>query len=332
MMPAMEASNGDEGQAHRGDVMARSLSGGDSILEITVVIPTYNRCFILGKVLEGLSKQTKPEYIREIIIVNDGSNDSTREVVEQFYGNLPIRYCEQAHRGVSAARNVGLREAGSPIVLFLDDDVIPSPQLVHEHIQFHQERTDIESVLLGYVTWHSEMVVTPFMRWYGEFGALFRFSLLKNDQVNNPRYLYTCNLSFKTAFLRRCGGFNESLSVLEDHELGYRLRGFGLKMFFRRAAIGYHYQSFTFDQACRRLERYSVGLDAFLLTDAGRAMLRQRAKLPYRLADLGVKLIVPIVASFRFLLDSNIKLPNSIYRMFYWYYGTHLAFWSRVKR
>jgi glycosyltransferase involved in cell wall biosynthesis len=299
---------------------------------ITVVIPTYNRCSILSKVLDGLSRQTTPEYLHEVIIVNDGSSDSTHQVAEQFSSSLPIRYLEQAHSGVSAARNLGLREAATPIVLFLDDDVVPSPQLIYEHNRFHEERTDLKSVLLGYVTWHSEMVITPFMRWYGEFGALFRFSLLKNDQLNDPRYLYTCNLSFKAAFLRSCGGLNESLSVMEDHELGFRLRERGMRMYFRRAAIGYHYQSFTFEQACQRLERYSTGLGAFLLTDAGREMVRRRKKPPYSLAEAGVKMIVPTLAPLRFLLDSKVRLPNAIYRMFYWYYGTYLAFWSRVEQ
>ena len=332
------------------------VSAGNSILGITVVIPTYNRCSILSKALKGLCNQTKPEYIREVIIINDGSTDSTQEVVEQFSSLLPIRYYELTHGSLSAARNsglreagvtnsvragngsvsvarnLGLREAGSSIVLFLDDDVIPSPQLICEHVRFHQERTELESILLGYVTWHSELPITPFMRWYGEFGALFGFSVLKVNQVNDPRYLYSCNLSFKTAFLRSCGGFNESLPTLEDTELGYRLRRLGMKMYFRRTPIGYHYQTFTFEQACRRLERLSRGLAVFLLTDAGREMVKQRATLPYRLVDAAVKMIVPILAPLRFLLDSNVRLPNAIYRMFYWYYGTYLAFWSHVER
>ena len=105
-----------------------------------------------------------------------------------------------------------------------------------------------------------------------------------------------------------------------------------MKMYFRRTPIGYHYQTFTFEQACRRLERLSRGLAVFLLTDAGREMVKQRATLPYRLVDAAVKMIVPILAPLRFLLDSNVRLPNAIYRMFYWYYGTYLAFWSHVER
>jgi glycosyltransferase involved in cell wall biosynthesis len=301
-------------------------------MDIAVIIPTYNRSELLKRTLQGFCEQTANKLQWELIIVSDGSTDSTRQTVMGFENRLPLRYLHQPKSGVSSARNLGLRETRSPIVIFLDDDVIPSPQLISEHARFHRERAELEAVLLGYVTWFPELAISPFMRWYGEFGGLFGFSLLKNDQEGDPRYLYSCNLSCKTDFLRANGGFNESLSVLEDHELSYRLTQRGLRMYFRRSALGHHNQSFTFDQACRRLERYSGGLEAFCLTDAGQAMLRRRARLPFRLAETSIKMIVPVLSPFRQLLDSGIRLPNSIYRMFYWYYGTHRAFWSHAAK
>ena len=299
-------------------------------MDLTIIIPTCNRSELLKRTLQGFCEQAADELQWQLIIVSDGSTDSTHRTVMDFEARLPVRFLQQPKRGVSCARNLGLSETHSPIVLFLDDDVIPSPQLIHEHARFHRERTELEAVLLGYVTWLPEVASTPFMRWYGEFGGLFGFSLLKDDRQGDPRYLYTCNLSFKTEFLRANGGFNESLSVLEDHELGYRLTRRGMKMYFRRAALGYHNQTFTFDQACQRLERYSNGLTAFCMTDAGQAMLRRRAKLPFRLAEAFVEMVVPLLSPFRPLLDSSSKLPNVIYRLFYWYYGSYRAFWSHA--
>jgi glycosyltransferase involved in cell wall biosynthesis len=298
-------------------------------MDITIIVPTHNRSELLKKTLDGFCEQAADELVWELIIVSDGSTDSTSQTVMGFQDRLPLKYLWQAKRGVSSARNRGLREARSPIVLFLDDDVIPSPNLLAEHVRFHKEHPAVESALLGYITWYPDVVCTPFMRWYGEFGGLFGFSLLKNDQIGDPRYLYTCNISFKTDFLRSNNGFNEALSVLEDYELGYRLTRCGMKMYFRRSALGYHNQSFTFDQACRRLERYSSGLTAFYLTEAGQAMLKRRAKLLFRAANATVKIVGPALFPFKPLLDSRIILPNVIYRLFYWYYGSHRAFWSR---
>jgi glycosyltransferase involved in cell wall biosynthesis len=301
-------------------------------MNLTVIIPTHNRSELLRRTLQGYCEQNAQNLQWELIVVSDGSMDSTQQTVMDFADRLPIKYVSQPKAGVSTARNLGLREAQSPVVIFLDDDVIPSPQLLGEHARFHGEWPALESVLLGYVTWDSQLAITPFMRWYGEFGGLFGFSRLKDNREAHRRYLYSCNVSFKTEFLRDNGGFNDSLSVLEDHELGYRLEKRGMRMHFRRSALGYHNQSFTFEQACERLERYSTGLGKFCLTDAGKELLQRRARFPFRLAEVGIKAIVPILSPFRSTLDSNIRLPNAIYRLFYWYYGTHLAFWSHANQ
>lgn len=297
-------------------------------MEVSVIIPTHNRAKLLERTLQGFCQQNSSEIDWELIIVSDGSTESTDEVVMGFKDRLPLRYFSQPKSGVSIARNLGLDKARGRIVLFVDDDVIPTPELINEHLRFHRTKSETESVLLGYVTWLPELEITPFMQWYGEFGGLFGFSLLKDDRENDPRYLYSCNLSLKAEFLRANGGFDPTLSVLEDHELGFRLKQHGMKMYFRRAALGYHNQKFTFDQACQRLKRYRDGLEAFCMTDAGRAMLERRSRLAFRLAGLAIRVLAPALFPLRPLVDSEIRLPNAIYRLFYWYYGSYKAFWA----
>jgi glycosyltransferase involved in cell wall biosynthesis len=299
-------------------------------MDISVIIPTYNRCELLRKTLEGITRQSALASIHEVIVISDGSTDATIEAAGQFSALIPIRFLEQPRSGVSRARNYGIREAQSDVVLFLDDDVIPGPRLIAEHAAFHREMPNLEAVLMGYVTWHPEIHVTPFMRWYGEHGGLFGFGRLKEAQEVDPRYLYTCNVSFKTEFLRANNGFNESLIVLEDHELAYRLAHKGMRFFFRRAATGYHYQSFTLEQACERLRRYSTGLDAFLSTGAGEEMAHKKARVTFRAMEAVAKLAAKVASPLKPLVDSDFPLPHPLYRLFYWYYGTHLSFWSSV--
>lgn len=86
--------------------------------QITVVIPTYNRAKVLGMALESVFTQTCPPV--EIIVVNDGSKDDTREVLAG-YGSR-IRAINQENGGLSAARNTGITAAGTEWVAFLDDD------------------------------------------------------------------------------------------------------------------------------------------------------------------------------------------------------------------
>ena len=297
---------------------------------IAVVIPTHNRSEVLRKTLDALCKQTAARYLLEVIVVSDGSTDSTGETVSEFAGRLPVKFLEQPQRGVSSARNLGLKSAGAEVVLFLDDDVIPSPQLIEAHVCFHAEIPELEAALLGYVTWHPDLRVTPFMRWYGEYGGMFGFSRLKDNRRISPRFFYSCNVSLRRKFLIAQGGFDETLTVLEDNELGYRLAKHGMKLFFRSAALGYHYQTFTFEQSCQRLQRYCSGLNPFLRTAAGRAMARRRRSLIFRGAERMVRLTAPFFRRFLSVIDSDTKLPNSVYRLLYWYHGTYLSFWSNA--
>jgi glycosyltransferase involved in cell wall biosynthesis len=291
-------------------------------MELSIIIPTYNRNKLLRRTLQGLCEQLRAERILEILVVNDGSTDATSDVIDEFSGRLPIRYIVQPKSGVSTARNRGLREARGRIVLLLDDDVIPSSTLVLEHTDFHRQSPELESVLLGYVTWLPELRITPFMRWYGEYGALFGYALLEDGCQVDRRYLYTCNISFKTEFIRANRGFNENLTVHEDHELGFRLAKQGMRMFFRRNALGYHNQSFTFQQACDRVERYSTGFSAFLSTEAGREMARSEGAWKSRLRRAAKYCVVRPVNSLKLLIDSDYRLPHTFYRAVYWYFAT----------
>ena len=86
--------------------------------QICVVIPTYNRSHIVGRAIESALAQEYPPA--EIIVIDDGSVDGTRETLES-YGDK-IRWVYQANAGVSAARNRGVKETKSEWIAFLDSD------------------------------------------------------------------------------------------------------------------------------------------------------------------------------------------------------------------
>jgi glycosyltransferase involved in cell wall biosynthesis len=101
--------------------MLRSESGivGSGELGLaSVVIPTYNRAYILGQAIESVLQQSYRPL--EVIVIDDGSTDDTRSVVESF--GPPVRYIYQSNAGVSPARNHGLREARGEFIALLDSD------------------------------------------------------------------------------------------------------------------------------------------------------------------------------------------------------------------
>lgn len=87
----------------------------------SIVIPTYNRGYLLTSLLESLKEQTFKDF--EVVICDDGSTDNTEEIVEQFAVNLDIKYIKlMNHGGPAGPRNEGIKKASGKYVAFLDSD------------------------------------------------------------------------------------------------------------------------------------------------------------------------------------------------------------------
>jgi glycosyltransferase involved in cell wall biosynthesis len=296
------------------------------LASLSVIIPTYNRAEVLAKALEGYLAQSSPALVQELIVVDDGSTDGTESVVREFFGrsSFPIRYLRQRNQGPAAARNFGVREAASALLLFSDSDIIPAPNLVEQHLAWHRLNPDIRSAVVGYVTWPEQIHPTPFMGWYGE-NHMFWFRKIRNKRAVSFHYFYTCNLSLKTEFLRTSGLFDEEFksAAFEDIELGFRLSKQGLRLLYNPAAVGYHYQFFSFSDACRKELGNSAAAQLFLTKEAGQHLLQEPAnrKLPswFRgigrvVAGVGARILRPA----RRLLDTMFPLPDILYRLLFW--------------
>lgn len=93
---------------------------------VSVIVPTFNRAYCLARTLDSALAQTHREL--ELLVIDDGSTDDTRELVRDRYGDEPrVRYLYQANAGVAAARNHGIAEARGDFVALLDSDDIWQP-------------------------------------------------------------------------------------------------------------------------------------------------------------------------------------------------------------
>lgn len=97
---------------------------------VTVVIPTFNRERYIAECIESVIAQGRADM--EIIVVDDGSTDETRKVLDRYLNE--VRYIFQDNKGVSAARNVGVREARGKYVCFLDSDDIWKPNKLNVQV------------------------------------------------------------------------------------------------------------------------------------------------------------------------------------------------------
>lgn len=110
---------------------------------VTIVIPTHNRAHLIGYAIESVLNQTYPNT--EIIVVDDGSTDNTREVVES-YGSR-VRYVYQANAGPSAARNNGARRSEAEFIGFLDSDDTYLPLKLEKQVAYLNSHPDVDVVL-----------------------------------------------------------------------------------------------------------------------------------------------------------------------------------------
>ncbi|HSR96941.1 MAG TPA: glycosyltransferase [Kofleriaceae bacterium] len=101
----------------------------------SLIVPTHNKAPFLARTLASLARQDAPAF--EVVVVDDGSDDDTREVARSVGGALDLRYLRRAHMGRAAARNAGVRSARGDLLIFCDDDRLATPGFVREHIEAH---------------------------------------------------------------------------------------------------------------------------------------------------------------------------------------------------
>lgn len=283
---------------------------------LSVVIPTFNRCKTLQKALAAYQDQSAVGQIAEIIVVDDGSTDATASIVDVTANRsaFPLRYFRQANKGPAAARNLGIREAHGSIILFTDDDIIPTPDLVAQHLEWHVEYPEETTAVLGYVTWAPELHSTPFMEWYGK-EVLFAYSEIASHSLVDFRYFYTCNISMRRQFLLQKGTFDEDFkhAACEDIELGFRLQKAGMRLFYNSAALAFHHQVISFDDACNRYKKSAAAAVVLRRKEAGRYSEEYTRTTSSQKQHLK-KWLGPVLLPLKSLVDLRIPLPQAAYR------------------
>ena len=173
-------------------------------IRLSVVVPTYNRRDRLARVLAALERQNTPASQFEVVVVDDGSTDGTSDWLASFKSSYALQHVRLSNGGPARARNVGVERAAGEIVLFIDDDVEPTPELISEHLRFHAAERDI--VVIGplaslpsypqpWVTWEQAMVESQYQ------------AMQRGDWAPTFRQFWTGNASVAKAHVLGAGGF-----------------------------------------------------------------------------------------------------------------------------
>lgn len=186
---------------------------------VSIVIPTYNRAHCLGRAVRSVLAQDFDDW--ELIVVNDGSTDSTKDLLWRLQGIVGDRliHIETANGGVSKARNEGVARAGGEWIAFLDSDDVWLPQKIGFQLQVAEAE-------------QAAMVFTDYFEFTDRNGIIRTSHEFPNDMCSGviyPQLLEVrCNvITCPSVLLRRSvfeeiGGFDESMKICEDIDLWRR--------------------------------------------------------------------------------------------------------------
>ena len=222
--------------------------------QISVIIPTFNSAKVLKACLESLTNQTVSGEAYEIIVVDDGSTDETKDVVSKY----PVKYVYQQNHGPAVARNNGVSHAQAETILFTDADCEPQPNWIEEMIK-PMEDSEVIGVKGAYKTRQKEIIARLVQVEYEhKYERMKKFKYI--DFVDTYAAGYR-----KDVFLKY-EGFDERYpkASVEDQELSFRLSRGGYKMVFNPEALVYHKHSARLMDYLRK--KYKIAFwKAFLL-------------------------------------------------------------------
>ncbi|MFP4499274.1 MAG: glycosyltransferase family 2 protein, partial [Vulcanimicrobiota bacterium] len=200
-------------------------------IDISVQISTYNRKDLVVRTVRELFEQDYPKDKYEIVVIDDGSSDDTCPAVNALEAPCNLICERMKHSGIAKTRNRGAELAHGKYILFLDDDMVPSPTLISGHMKVHREYPG--SVVKGWVNHVEDLENIK--------GKKPEFTI--KDYAS--AFFLGGNGSLAKADFIKAGGFDEDFREYgwEDLELGFKLRNMGLVSRFSKEAVGFHYKT-----------------------------------------------------------------------------------------
>ncbi len=207
-------------------------------MKVSIIIPTYNRANYLAAALRSVVQQEYPDL--EIIVIDDGSTDNTRQVVEAYAGDGRLTYVYQNNSGKpSIARNHGLRIATGELICFLDSDDLLHPGSVSTRVAaFHAHESLVLLCTSSAYLRDNEAVdynrntVLRDRQWIASLppeciinshGTLTLFNRNVALELFNSDIVFTSSVMVRHEVIAQSGYFDEELRIGEDYDLWMRI-------------------------------------------------------------------------------------------------------------
>ena len=183
---------------------------------ISVIIPTYNSAKFIDAALESVFLQTFKDF--EIIVVDDGSTDNTKELLKQYFKR--IHYFYQQNKGPSAARNLGISKANGKLLAFLDADDLWLPEKLEKQVAVYNQKSNIGLVGCGYYVFNDSSNMHIEVK-----GAVYhdKADILRDFKMRSVPTGSASGVLIPAECFKKVGCFDESLRAAEDRDMWFRI-------------------------------------------------------------------------------------------------------------
>ena len=284
--------------------------------ELSVIIPTYRRADRLKGVIGALVEQTLDPDRFEVIIIDNFSQDSTKETLDELAADVPftMRVLQTtSNHGPAPARNLGWRTSETPIVAFLDDDCLAEPGWLAAGLSTITADPTV-GVVQGRVRPPTDFDPDNMQPWY------------HCQIINEPTpFFEACNIFYRRDALEAANGFDESIGWWgEDTELGWRVvdagwgRGFAAHAVVEHAVVARGWR-WHFDNGL--LEHNTIRIAGDHPEFRRDAFWRPWA---FRREDAGFAIaVIGLLAAVKFRPALLLALPYALWRRPRKKYGAH---------
>lgn len=260
-------------------------------VRISAVVCTYNRAGYLRQALQSLVEQTLAPSVYEIIVVDNGSQDNTKQVVSEFSHVPNLRYLPEPIIGVSRARNTGWRNAEGEYIAFLDDDAVASPGWLAKFLDVFEAFLPRPGAVGGKCEpiWEAARPDWLSDKLLG-FLSIVHWSDIP-IVLNERQWLSACNIAYPKKLLQTVGGFREDLGrqgtrllANGENHLGQQLHSRGFcSVYHPEIVVGHHVSPLRLTKKWFRERAYWQGVsDALMLTPLDGIRVPLRAWLAVR--------------------------------------------------
>ena len=219
------------------------------MFQVAVVIPVWNGEAVLGRCLDALVRQTLPRNAYQIIVVDNGSSDSTRKIARSYAG---VELLEESRPGSYVARNRGSGCVRALITAFTDADCEPAPDWLEQVLRAVAANPGF-GVLAGKIELFDEIAQEREV--FGDYERLFSFPQAHAARGNCA----TANWASETAVLRALGGFDAALKSGGDRQMALRIRDAGYPLVYVPAMVVRHPVRASRAELVRKRQRLSGG-------------------------------------------------------------------------